>query len=106
MTRTDRRNTYYSRMDECPECPARRGDRCTDDGRQRQNPHGSRVLSSGVNSEKAASQTLVPCPACGAEAGLSCRAKPYNTRMSKPHAARRKALEEARSGLPEANGEA
>jgi hypothetical protein len=41
---------------------------------------------------KSPGKTQVTCPTCGFGPGVSCRAKPYNTRLSRPHAARRKAM--------------
>lgn len=98
MPMSDIRTDYYSRLEDCTECKAPRGQRCTgNDGVALLDPHGSRVLSSPVSATASFDKTLVECPTCGAAVGASCRAKPYNTRLSRPHAARRKALEEAKS---------
>lgn len=97
-TANTRQTDYYARLDTCVECKATRGQRCRDtDGKELLNAHSSRIISSGAHSEKVIDQTLVECPTCHAAVGVSCRSKPYNTRLSKPHATRRRALEAAQS---------
>lgn len=98
MSTRDRRTDYYSRLPDCPQCKAAQGQRCTGkDGSVLVDPHGSRVLASQTHTAETVGKMLVECPTCGSGVGVSCRSKPYNTRLSRPHAARRKALEEAQS---------
>lgn len=98
MSHRERQNDYYARLDGCGECSAVRGQRCMNEGgTERIDPHISRVLGSTAHSEEALNQKLVECPTCQAAVGAPCRAKPYNTRLSRPHAARRAALAAAKS---------
>lgn len=98
MSTRNRRTDYYSRLPDCPECKAPQGRQCIrGDGGVLTDPHGSRVLSSQTHTDTTVGKMLVECPTCGSGVGASCRSKPYNTRLSRPHAARRKALEEAQA---------
>lgn len=96
MSNAYRQNDYYARLENCTECAARRGSRCTDgEGRDLPHPHSSRIVESGLVNEKVAKETSVACPKCGAQVSLTCRG-PYGNRLSRPHADRKRAAEAAR----------
>lgn len=87
---------YYTRLDTCPQCKAERGHRCTgEDGKDLPHPHFVRLDLSDVRASKYADILQVVCPKCNAAPGIACRSMPYQTRLARPHAPRRRAAKEA-----------
>ena len=103
VTRTMNSEThYYTRLEDCKDCSALRGQRCVEDEINLGYTHESRLRTSGMFNDQTHPNRIVRCDTCNVPPGVACRSckggiihKEHLSRRTKVAAQREGELESA-----------